>query len=567
MKDATLINLRSWLFALLAIGALFAAGQMLPKLDKMREDIIPHREGDFATLPPGVVLANRAGGIFRALAINTLWMRATEAQDAGEVFELVQLYEWITMLEPRFPMVWAYRAWNAAYNVSVKFPVNMGNILDLKDPRNQPDQRWQWVQRGIEALRDQGIPWNPKAERLYRELAWIYSHKIGQDMDDAHFYYKVMLAYEMQRLLGEPPYRKRLERLSGAPATREALLADEAVRNLVESKLAAAKLDPLEDPLAVLTRDEKLPEAARQILADPANAAAVEALDLFLRANYLREKLKLDPQIMRGLMERYGPIDWRLPEAHSIYWAQRGINTVEDPELREINTIRNAFNSIVDFYRRGHLRFHYDPGQPERTVWQTSVHFGFMERVIQRKKEVAEEHKGADEADFLREGYLNFLREVVLDLYQHNDIKRSRKYYKELQSYGPEADVPYEDFIHKRFLERVRSATYQQNINLIQGVLFQVLYWASSGDMKQAVGKENMAKLIRKKYNDKYARRQIPPLAELYKPVFFRALRVFQDWRIERLRELYPRQVKEAEKELERLRRERSSGPPPPSPS
>ena len=35
---------------------------------------------------------------------------------------------------------------------------------------------------------------------------------------------------------------------------------------------------------------------------------------------------------MRTVNERYGPLDWRLPEAHAIYWASIGMHRREEDE-------------------------------------------------------------------------------------------------------------------------------------------------------------------------------------------------------------------------------------------
>ena len=52
----------------------------------------------------------------------------------------VQLSDWITKMQPHFVAVWVHQAWNLSYNISVKFP--------------DPNDRWFWVYRGIELLRD-----------------------------------------------------------------------------------------------------------------------------------------------------------------------------------------------------------------------------------------------------------------------------------------------------------------------------------------------------------------------------------------------------------------------------
>jgi hypothetical protein len=569
MKDTTAIKLRSWLFAALAALCLFVSGTMLPGINRQRRELKLTGTGKIGDLPPAVVIAARTGGIFRALAINALWMRATELQQSGEVFELVQLYKWITALEPRFPMVWAYRAWNAAYNVSVKFPVTFPNVLDLDNPHNKPDVRWEWVQRGIETLRDEGIPWNPNAERLYRELAWIYNHKIGQGMDDAHLYYKIRLAHKMQRALGKPPYRETIERIAGAPETQEKLLETPAVASLVQ-ELRQAGLQPFQGTvggtdirLAILNRSDALPEDARRLLEDAANGGAVAALDAFLRARYLDEVLKLKPDMLLRMMERYGPIDWRLPDAHALYWTHRAFETMPEGESRAANTARVAFHALTSFYRRGRLTFRYDPEHPEQAVWRTDTNFAFMERAVNFHEALYREYKGTDQGDPLREGLLNFLREVVLDLYLHNDVKRSRQYYEKLQSYGPEADIPYLEFITQRFLDRMEIATYEQNISLVKGVIFEALRLAAVGETEQAVARENLARLIRRRYNARGYRYTIPPIDEFIGDVFIRALRVFPDEMVDRLEDIYPNQVEKARKALEELRRNEQEGAAP----
>ena len=66
-------------------------------------------------------------------------------------------------------------------------------------------ERWYWVSRGVDILRDKGLRYNPDSVALYRQLSWTYSHKIGQETDDAHRFYKLSLALEWQELLGQPP--------------------------------------------------------------------------------------------------------------------------------------------------------------------------------------------------------------------------------------------------------------------------------------------------------------------------------------------------------------------------
>src|ERR1044071_10264067 len=56
--------------------------------------------------PPVLAFTTVALGGFRGLIANALWIRANDLQDKGKYFEMVQLADWITKLEPSFAQVW-----------------------------------------------------------------------------------------------------------------------------------------------------------------------------------------------------------------------------------------------------------------------------------------------------------------------------------------------------------------------------------------------------------------------------------------------------------------------------
>ncbi len=115
------------------------------------------------------------GGL-RTLAAETIWFRADRLQEEGRYVELAQLASTLTFLEPHTPEVWAYAAWNLAYNVSIMMPT--------------PEDRWRWVYAALKLLRDEGLVLNPHEAELYRELAWFFQVKIGLDIDAAADVYR-----------------------------------------------------------------------------------------------------------------------------------------------------------------------------------------------------------------------------------------------------------------------------------------------------------------------------------------------------------------------------------------
>jgi hypothetical protein len=274
------MNRRFYKAALLLAAALLlvAAGLVQNALNRQRTELGLTRAAPLENAPPVLAFTTVALGGFRGLIANALWIRANDLQMEDRFFEQVQLADWITKLEPTFVQVWLVQAWNMAYNISVKF--------------RDPYDRWRWVQRGIELLRDDGLKYNPREALLYRELAWFFQHKIGQNLDDAHLIYKYEWANEMTRALG-----------GGRP-----------------------NYDELLNP----TTDE-----ARE------------------RVKLVREKYKMDPAIMKRADELYGPLEWRLPEASAIYWAMVGL---EKSKKQDLITLRRViYQSLHMSVLRGRI--------------------------------------------------------------------------------------------------------------------------------------------------------------------------------------------------------------------
>src|SRR5215471_13124369 len=156
---------------MLAMVLLVGASFVQRSLNGDRQRLGLTRVEPLENAPPMLAFTTVALGGFRGLISNLLWIRATELQEDDKYFEAAQLASWITELEPNFAQVWVHQAWNLAYNISVKFK-------DYSD-------RWRWVKRGIELLRDEGLRYNPNEVLMYRELAWFYQHKLGANLDDA----------------------------------------------------------------------------------------------------------------------------------------------------------------------------------------------------------------------------------------------------------------------------------------------------------------------------------------------------------------------------------------------
>ena len=85
-----------------------------------RENNLTHTE-PIENLPPTLAFTTVVLGGFRGLIANVLWVRAMQMQEDGKFFEMAQLGDWITKLQPYADHVWRVTAWNMSYNISVKF--------------------------------------------------------------------------------------------------------------------------------------------------------------------------------------------------------------------------------------------------------------------------------------------------------------------------------------------------------------------------------------------------------------------------------------------------------------
>ncbi|MFO0838696.1 MAG: hypothetical protein U1D55_09200 [Phycisphaerae bacterium] len=189
MTHARLIQ---WL-ALAAAGILIAAAsQLTPRINEGRRALnMIGGDSPVESAPPEYAFAIQAFGAFRSLLTDIAFIRAEEYKQQGKYYDAMQLASWICKLQPRFPAVWEFHAWNMAWNISVT--------------TYTPEERWNWVYNGVKLLRDEGLRYNPRAVNIYKQLAWIFVNKMSETTDEMHQAYKRNWAWRMHLVLGPPP--------------------------------------------------------------------------------------------------------------------------------------------------------------------------------------------------------------------------------------------------------------------------------------------------------------------------------------------------------------------------
>ena len=78
------------------------SGQLQKSLNRDRDRLGLTHAAVLENAPPMLAFTTVALGGFRGLISNVLWMRANDLQDDDKFFEMAQLADWITKLEPHF---------------------------------------------------------------------------------------------------------------------------------------------------------------------------------------------------------------------------------------------------------------------------------------------------------------------------------------------------------------------------------------------------------------------------------------------------------------------------------
>jgi len=425
--------------------------------------------------PPMLAFTTVALGGFRGLISNALWIRASDLQDEDKFFEAMQLADWITKLEPHFAQVWVHQAWNMAYNISVKFKEAPSENPDA--PKRYPD-RWRFVRAGIELLRDEGLKYNPDDVLIHQQLAWLFQHKMGANLDDANMYYKQMWADEMATVFG---------------------------------KLKRPNLEELINP-----QDD----------------------DQRTRARLLREKYKMDPAFMKRVDQEYGPLEWRLPESHAIYWAAMGL------EKARINPTKVKQSDLIQLRRVIYqdMQLAMLRGRLVANPYTETFDFGPNIDIIPNANKAYEQamEEDAENRDHIAKAHRNMLRYAVYFLYGHARYKDAAEWYKYLGTKYPDKllldgkpdsyprNLTLEEYCLARAQEDIGETSRDQIRARIEEMLIQSFQALILGEDERAAGLRGMAGLVRDSFLKQVDIREdalpIPPLEEIERDILQRML-------------------------------------------
>lgn len=473
------IKFTHWLYLLIAVCVLaFSSEVLMPKATRQRSRFRLMSRSAKEGVPPEYILTSAVLGGFRGIFITALWTRAQNMKNESKYYEMIDIYNIITKLQPNHHAAWAFQAWDLAYNVSVEF-------------KYLPDRAF-WVFRGINLLRKQGIPNNRNIPGLYYELSWIFHHKLGQETDEAHPFYRRQLAWQMERIFEGPldsdTQRKYLLEINALPESREKMFAD------VEFSRAASAVqekgfDIFADGFRLYSRQYR-PKEVEELMSDPILVDQVRKARLWSIGERLRTVVNMDPAVMSRMTDTFGAIDWRVPYAHALYWAHLGYQKWlhSNPGAPSLKYRRIIYFSLIQLVERGQLRYS-ESRQPYYVP-----DYRLLSGVIKHMDELIDVFdiwgkKSGNSASLtgVKSGYNYFLINSIFDAYFDGQETLAGDILAKLREIKP-ADkryrVPLKTFIKKFIGEHLDSPSTKEANAVLTKFTINSYYHLSLGDMK-----------------------------------------------------------------------------------
>lgn len=166
-----------------------------------------------------------------------------------------------------------------------------------------------------------------------------------------------------------------------------------------------------------------------------------------LRALALIDEYHMDPAFMLHCMERFGPIDWRHPAAHALYWSALGTRRAEawvsnKDRVDLINANRNIIHNLQKLAHAGKINYRPQVATMGQTGQETIDHAPDVRMIpaydrawqdtIDKLKagDFGDKHK---DAKTYANGHENFLQAAVYLYYYDGQTTLARDYFRRVK--------------------------------------------------------------------------------------------------------------------------------------
>jgi hypothetical protein len=230
---------------------------------------------------------------------------------------------------------------------------------------------------------------------------------------------------------------------------------------------------------------------------------------------------------MKKVNERFGPLEWKLPESHAIYWAVVGLEKSDNLKKDDFIMLRRViFQSMQLAFHRGRLIFPVK-GAAEFTY---GPNLEVVAKANQSYEEMIEQEP--EKREHLGTAHKNFLKTAVEYLYTQSRNTQANEWFKYLLDKYPGSVPPEQNmdqFVLERVTEIVGETSHDKVKMVLEGLFINTFWNLTIGEDDLAVSYDRFAQRVWQRFQnevgaDSKKRVGLPPLATLKKEVLDRLL-------------------------------------------
>jgi hypothetical protein len=238
---------------------------------------------------------------------------------------------------------------------------------------------------------------------------------------------------------------------------------------------------------------------------------------------------------------QYGPLDWRLPEAHAIYWGELGLDEAKkNPDKvkqDDLMTLRRiVYQSLYQAFKHGRII-----SNPFNQRVELEPNLDLIPKVNDAYEQMMREtEKSRDNISGARR---SFLRDAVYFLYEYNRVADAAKWYRFLGQNYPDKTIldgdpdsfpknlTLDEYAVARVQEELGDTSQERTAGVVDGLLANAYGSLAIGQDDRYAGFKLLARKVYEHYQKNIARMAsnvervgLPPFEMLDKTVLNRLL-------------------------------------------
>ena len=222
----------------------------------------------------------------------------------------------------------------------------------------------------------------------------------------------------------------------------------------------------------------------------------------------LRQKYKIDPVFAEKVDDEWGPLDWRLPESHAIYWAAKGLDAAQrNPDKVKADDLITLRRIIYQSMQQSFYHGRYI-ANPFNQTYTLGPNLDLVNKANEAYLKMYDEEPQPNQKNGILKAHRNFLRDAVYFLYENNRLAEAAKWYKVLSDKYPDKPVldsdptslpknlTVDDYAVRRVQSELGDTSEERTTAVVQGLMINAYKELALGSDERYQGYQNLIKKI-----------------------------------------------------------------------